>query len=219
MNLALAGMVILAIGDSHMFHLMTTLHDQLEEAGAAVHSYAMCGATAQDWLSRSTVSCGRGEHHEKGAATIDYKLGPTYGIADLIEKHHPNLVVVELGDVMEGYSSVAPDHSWIQQQVHSLTGKIAASHISCVWVGPTWGEDKRPYNKTVNGTRDISQLLAGSVAPCRFVDSTTFARPGEWPTKDGAHLEPDGYRRWGKAAADAIIRLKSQGALTAPSPR
>src|SRR5215472_5987239 len=110
MNTALAGLVILMIGDSHMFSLMSSLHDQLEDQGAAVHSYGMCGATAQDWLSRATLACGRGEHHEKEAPSIQFgKVLPTYLLPELIQKHHPNLIVVELGDVMEGYGSAAPD--------------------------------------------------------------------------------------------------------------
>src|SRR5258708_39989726 len=108
MNGALAGLVILMIGDSHMFNLMTNLHNQIQNEGASVHSYAMCGATAHDWLARSSIACGRGEHHEKGAPVIEYKLLPTYSLPDLIEKHHPNLIIVELGDVMEGYSSSPP---------------------------------------------------------------------------------------------------------------
>jgi hypothetical protein len=215
MNMALAGLVILMIGDSHMLGsgLMTGLHSQLESDGAVVHTYGMCGATAQDWLSRATLACGRGERHDKGPPVIEYNnVLPTYLLSDLIDKHHPNLIVVELGDVMEGYSSAAPDRSWISQQVHSLTGKIAASHTPCIWVGPTWGQDKAPYNKTDAGVKAIAQLLSQSVAPCTYVDGTTFARPGEWPTKDGSHLLPDGYRKWATDIADAIVRIKGQTA-------
>jgi hypothetical protein len=209
-------LVILVIGDSHMFNLMSPLHSELENAGATVHSYAMCGATAQDWLSRATLACGRGERHEKGPPVIDYKnLLPTYLLSDLIARNHPNLIVVELGDVMEGYSSGAPDRAWIHQQVTTLTGKIAAAHISCIWVGPTWGQDKPPYNKTEPGVRAIAGLLSQSVAPCSYIDSTAFARPGEWPTKDGSHLMPDGYRKWSQDIVNAIERLKGQGVLAA----
>jgi hypothetical protein len=209
-------LVILVIGDSHMFNLMSPLHSELENAGATVHSYAMCGATAQDWLSRATLACGRGERHEKGPPVIDYKnLLPTYLLSDLIARNHPNLIVVELGDVMEGYSSGAPDRAWIHQQVTTLTGKIAAAHISCIWVGPTWGQDKPPYNKTEPGVRAIAGLLSQSVAPCSYIDSTAFAHPGEWPTKDGSHLMPDGYRKWSQDIVNAIERLKGQGVLAA----
>lgn len=210
MNPALAGLVILVIGDSQMKGLMLGLHNQLQENGAAVHSYTMCGATAQDWLSPSTTSCGRGERHETAAPAMDYrKLLPTYALSNLIEAHHPNLVIVELGERIE------PDHAWVRQEIHALTGKITASHIPCVWVGPTWGQNKPPYPTTDAGIKEISQLLSESVSPCSFFDSTTFARPGELPTTDGAHLQPDGYRRWGKAISDAVVRLKGQGALVA----
>lgn len=212
MNAALAGLAILMIGDSHMFNLMSPLHSQLQEAGASVNSYAMCGATAQDWLSRSTLSCGRGERHENGRPAVDYKsLLPTFVLSDLINKDHPNLIVVELGDVMEGYSSHPPDDSWIRQQVGALTGMIASRHIPCVWVGPTWGQDKPPYNKTEAGVKAIAELLSHTVAPCSYIDGTSFVRPGEWPTKDGSHLLPDGYRRWSQNITDAITRLKAQG--------
>src|SRR5277367_6552431 len=137
---ALAGLIILVIGDSQMKGLITGLHDQLEDAGAAVHSYLMCGATAQDWLIRSTVSCGRGEHHEKGPVVVSANQRlPTYELTDLIEKNHPNLIIVELGERLE------PDHTWVRQEVHTLAGKIAAAHISCVWVGPIWGQDNPSY--------------------------------------------------------------------------
>lgn len=217
MSGVLAGLVILVIGDSHMFSLMTALHNPLEEAGAVVHSYGMCGATAQDWLSKATLACGRGERHDKGPVQIDFKnVLPTYSLNDLVAQVHPNLIIVELGDVMEGYSSSAtPDTAWIHSQVGTLTGKIAAAHLPCIWVGPTWGEDKPSYNKTEAGTRQIAGLLSKSVAPCSYVDSTTFSRPGEWPTKDGSHLLPDGYRHWGHDITDAVVRLKEQGALTA----
>jgi hypothetical protein len=209
MNAALAGLVILVIGDSQMKGLIHDLHDQLEDAGASVHSYMMCGATAQDWLVHSTVSCGRGERHDRGAPTIVLTQQlPTFSLPELVEKNHPNLIVVELGEKLE------PDHSWVKQEVHTLASKIAADRISCVWIGPTWGQEKTPYPTTDASVRDLTALLSSSVAPCNFFDSTQFARPGELQTTDGTHLSPDGYRRWGKAIADGIERLHGQGALS-----
>lgn len=210
MNMGLAGLVVLVIGDSQMKGLIYDLHDQLEDAGASVHSYMMCGATAQDWLTHSTVSCGRGERHDRGAPVINATQQlPTYSLPDLIAKNHPNLVVVELGEKLE------PDHAWVKQEVHALTSRIAATHISCVWVGPTWGQNKPPYPTTDASIRDLTALLSESAAPCAFFDSTAFARPGELQTTDGTHLSPDGYRRWGKAIAEGIARLHGQSALSA----
>lgn len=209
MNAALAGLVILVIGDSQMKGLIYDLHNQLEDDGASVHSYLMCGATAQDWLVHSMVSCGRGERHDHGGPTINpTERLPTFALPDLIEKNHPNLVIVELGERLE------PDHNWIKQEVHTLTSKIAGSHLPCVWVGPTWGQNKPPYPTTDASITDLTSLLSGSVAPCAFFDSTKFARPGELQTSDGTHLSPDGYRRWGKAIADGIVTLNGQRAIS-----
>jgi hypothetical protein len=211
MGPALAGLVILAIGDSQMMNMMNNLHNQLESNGAVVHTYAMCGATAADWIYRSTItSCGRGERHDKSPAIIEAnKAVPTYSISELIEKNHPNLIVVELGDTMAGYGSAQIERQWVLDQVHALTGKIAGANIACDWVGPVWGQQEPPYQKSDARVAEISQLLSQQVSPCKYIDSTAFARPGEWPTKDGTHLQPDGYRKWSADIADAIVRLRT----------
>jgi hypothetical protein len=212
MNSALAGLVILSIGDSQMMNMLSNLHDQLERAGATAYSYAMCGSTAADWNAPTVISCGTGEHQDKSPVVMNPKAHPGWTINELLARHHPNLVIVELGDTMAGYGLAQMDRAWISDQVHTLTGKITANKISCVWVGPTWGQDEPPYRKSVARVQEISQFLSTTVAPCNFIDSTAFARPGEWPTRDGGHLQPDSYRRWATAIADTVIRLKSQSA-------
>lgn len=213
----LAGMVILAIGDSQMMMMMSPLQNQLEDAGATVHSYSMCGATAGDWLYPSTItSCGRSERHERGPIQLENtKAVPTYSLPKLIDQYHPNLIIVELGDTMAGYGQPRLDQPWIVSQVHALTARIAASHISCDWVGPAWGQNKPPYNKDDARVREIAQLLSQSVSPCRYIDSTSFSRPGQWTTKDGTHLLPDDYRQWSADITEAVGRLRNQSASTA----
>jgi hypothetical protein len=217
MHGALFGLVILVIGDSHMIYMLSNLHNALEDAGATVHSYAMCGETATDWLDSSTVvpwaACGRGERHGTEPPLIENQKGKgTYALPALINQYHPNLIVVELGDTMGGFGAAPLDRSWASTQVRTLVGRIAASNISCDWVGPIWGHDEAPYHKTDARVREMSQFLSASVAPCKYIDSTGFARPGEWPTRDGTHLQPDGYRRWSKAIAEAIIRSRDPAA-------
>jgi len=216
MNAALAGMVILAIGDSHMAgrdYFLTNLHDQLEAQGASVHSYGMCGGNAGDWLYRSTVSCGRGQHDDNNPPVTDAnKVEPTWNINDLIAKFHPNLVIIELADTMASYGSAFP-RAWIYDQVHALTGRIHADNIACVWVGPIWGNPGPPYFKTNERVKEMSDFLAQSVAPCKYIDSTAFAQPGQWPTTDGQHLSSSGYHQWGANITNAIVQFKAQGAL------
>jgi hypothetical protein len=215
MSAALAGLVILAIGDSQMMNMLSNLHSQLQDNGATVYSYAMCGSTAADWTAPSTASCGTGMHLDKASVVFDQKTHPGWNISQLIAQHHPNLVIVELADTMAGYGTAQMDVPWIRSQVTGLTGKIAANKISCVWVGPAWGQDTAPYNKTVTRVTEMSKLLASSVAPCAYIDSTTFSRPGEWQTRDGGHLQPDAYRKWSRDISDAVVRLKAQGAIVA----
>src|ERR1700683_3839140 len=109
MSMALAGLTLLVLGDSHMAghdYLLSSLHDALENQGAVVHSYGMCGASADAWLERTTVSCGRAERHGTGKIAADFgKQEYTWQIKDLLDKHHPNLVIVEAADALGGYTS------------------------------------------------------------------------------------------------------------------
>jgi hypothetical protein len=209
MSAALAGLAILVIGDSQMMGMLPTLHNQLEDAGATAYSYAVCGSTAQDWIVPTTASCGMLHRDDKAPAVLDMKPGPTWTVTNLIAQHHPNLIVVELGDTMAGYDGKM-ELGWVHEQISGLTAKIAASHVPCVWVGPTWGSDTGPYHKSTATVQAMAQLLSKSVAPCQYIDSTAFSRPGEWQTRDGAHLEPDAYRKWAVAITGSLERLKGQ---------
>ena len=216
MNGALAGLVILVLGDSHMAgreYLLTALHNQLQAQGAVVHSYGMCGAAAGDWLYPTTVSCGHGEHHGTSPPLFDTTTMRTWNINNLIQENHPNLVIVESADAMAAYGNTDFPRAWIYDQVHALTSRIHSYNIPCVWVGPIWGNEGPPYRKTVTRVKEMSDFLAQSVSPCSYIDSTAFARPGEWPTTDGQHLTPTGYRAWGQDITQAVIRARSQTAL------
>jgi hypothetical protein len=192
-------------------YLISSLHDALQNQGAVVHSYGMCGASADAWLNRTTVSCGRAERHEHGPTiATEHKQEFTWTINELLAKHHPNLVVVEAGDAMAGYGSPQMPKAWIYEQSHSLAGRIASAGAGCIWVGPVYGEVNSPYHKSDDRVRELSQFLSQSVAPCHYVDSTQFVKPGEWRTTDGQHLTAAGYRAWGQDIADSVARIKGK---------
>ncbi|HTW54673.1 MAG TPA: SGNH/GDSL hydrolase family protein [Stellaceae bacterium] len=214
MNALLAGLTILMIGDSHMVtrdYLITTLHDDLLAQGAQVDTFGMCGANAGDWVYPTTVSCGKAERIGKAAPQINRLPGsPTYQIDAVIDRVHPNLVLVEMGDTMAGYGQKAFPQAWVYQQVHALTSRIAAKDIPCVWVGPPWGSEGTTYHKTFDRVKEMSEFLSTAVAPCKFIDSTQFSKPGEWPTIDGQHLTNLGYRAWGSDIAAALDQMVPQ---------
>ena len=217
MNMALAGLTILVLGDSHMAgrdYLLSGLHEALQAQGASVDTYGMCGASADAWLERTTVSCGRGERH--GAAAPITETGKqeyTWQISDLLNKYHPNLVIVEAADAMAGYGSPTMPKAWIYDQTHALATRIKAADAACVWVGPVYGDVNSPYHKADDRVRELSQFLSQSVAPCAYIDSLQFAKPREWPTTDGQHLTTAGYRAWGADIANVVVRLKEQNQL------
>jgi len=209
---ALAGLAILLIGDSHVAtpnYLIASFHEALEAQGATVNSYGTCGGMAMDWVLKVTASC-RAERHGAGAPVYTNKVEPSWSIDELIGENHPNLAIVVLGDTMAGYDKPELPKAWIYDQVHQLTGRIAAHNIACAWVGPIWGNAQSMFHKTDARVVEMSQFLSQSVAPCDFIDSTRFARPGEWPTTDGQHLTPGGYRKWSAGLVAALVQMRGR---------
>jgi hypothetical protein len=57
----LVGLTILVIGESHMSlptYLLYPLTESLSNQGAKVIAVGACGASAQDWLRKTSVPCG-----------------------------------------------------------------------------------------------------------------------------------------------------------------
>lgn len=209
---ALAGLVVLIIGDSHIASkdfLLGSLQDALVKQGAIVHSYGVCGSQPRDWVVQSELSCGRAERHNLDDPIVDHSPKvQTWSLEKLIEQHHPNLLVVELGDNMAGYGAApALQKDVINAEVQQMLRPIEARKLPCVWVGPPWGAEGGVSNKTFARVQDLSSYLSQIVYPCRYVDSLRFSQPGQWATYDGEHLTPDSYRLWAADIADATARL------------
>ena len=111
------------------------------------------------------------------------------------------------GDTMAGYAQPTLPAQWIGEQVKNITRRIQANNIPCVWIGPGWGTEGGPYFKNYARVREVNTYLASNVAPCRYIDSTRFAQPGEWPTFDGQHYSLPAYQKWGLAIDQAIVSL------------
>jgi hypothetical protein len=212
---ALAGLVVLIIGDSHNASkdfLLASLHETLVADGASVDSYGVWGSQPYGWVAQTELPCGRGERHNSADPVIDGNAKvKTWSLETLIEQQHPDLLIVELGDNMGGYG-LLPDlpKDWIATQVKQMLKPVAARKLPCIWVGPPWGSEGGTSNKTFARVRDLSAYLSTIVFPCRYVDSLRFSQPGEWPTLDGEHLTPDSYRLWGTDIANATVRLSGK---------
>jgi hypothetical protein len=209
---ALAGLVILIVGDSHIASkdfLLSSLHEGLLSQGAIVHSYGVCGSQPNDWVTQTELPCGRAERHNADEPIIDKSPKvKTWSLEQLIAQHHPGLLIVELGDNMGGYGVLpALPKDWISLQTTLMLKPVAAHHLPCIWVGPPWGTEGGPSNKTFARVQELSDYLANAVYPCRYVDSLRFSQPGQWATYDGEHLTPDSYKLWGDDIVNAAVRL------------
>lgn len=217
MSMALAGLVILIVGDSHIAatsFFNDPLQDALVGQGAQVHSFGVCAADASAWINPAPIVCGRGERHNGEPAKIATQ--PTlrgWALPELIGRYKPNLVIVELGDTLAGYG-VMPTlpRPLIDEQVHELLIPIKARGLPCIWIGPPWGTDGGAYKKTNARVKEVSDYLAQVVAPCRYIDSLVAAPPGRWATRDGIHLTLQATADWD----NYLVRSIDQIAETLP---
>ena len=201
----LAGLALLVIGESHLSqanYLINPLHESLSAAGAKVHAIGACGASAGDWLKTTTVPCG-GER-SSGAAVIKGRDATTTPIKQLIAADKPDLVVIIIGDTMASYDKEAFPRAWAWQGVTSLAKEVGATKTPCVWVGPPWGQPGGKYQKNDPRVELMSGFLASNVAPCSYVDSLKFSKPGQWETLDGQHFTLAGYKAWSQAITKAL---------------
>ena len=58
----------------------------------------------------------------------------------------------------------------------------------------------------------MSAFLAANVAPCSYVDSLKFSKPGEWATTDGQHLNVQAYQKWGAAISAELEKVRKGAA-------
>ncbi len=209
-----AGLMILMLGDSHFAspgYLVTTLQDQLIKQGAQVQTEAACGAPASIWVAGGAAPCGSAERVQSGPVkTVAAGKAAVPSLATLVAQLHPNLLVIGAGDTMAGYAQPTLPAAYITQQISGLTREIQALNIPCVWVGPGWGTEGGPYFKNFARAKEMNEFLSTHVAPCRYIDSQQFARPGEWPTFDGQHYTAVGYQKWGLALDGALTQLAQQ---------
>lgn len=205
----LAGMTLLVLGESHMSladHLTEPLNAALVAQGAKVHSIGACGANPGDWLITKKVDCGA-EQVNGDKLQIKGREATTTPIGELIAKDKPDLVVLIIADTMASYDKPAFPKAWAWQSVTGLTKAIAATGTKCAWVGPAWGKAGGMYQKNDPRTQLMSQFLASNVAPCSYIDSLTFSKPGQWVTTDGQHFTVAGYKSWATSIADALSKL------------
>jgi hypothetical protein len=200
------------IGDSHLAtpsYLIGTLHSELVEQGAKVHTVGVCGSVAGDWLTATPGTCGGAERINNDKAIVRGEAAATVPVTKLIATEKPNLVIIVLGDTMAGYTKPDFPKTWAWQQTTSLVKAISDTGTKCAWVGPAWGSEGGKYGKTFPRVELMSKFLSVNTAPCAYIDSLKFSKKGQWATIDGQHLTDTGYKQWGDSIAKAIDALET----------
>lgn len=207
----LAGLTVLVVGASHLAkptYLIKTLHDELTERGAQVHSVGVCGVLPSDWLKKTSSRCGGAERVEAEPIVLSMaSAAQTVPFATLLETQKPDVVVIVMGDNLANYKVSNFSRTDVKKEVLSLTTVLASKAIRCVWVGPAWGEDNKLAGKTLKRTQEIAAFLESQVKPCDYVNSLEMSKPGEWKTTDGQHFFAEGYQAWGAAIANEVEQL------------
>jgi hypothetical protein len=207
----LAGLTVLVIGASHLAkptYLIKTLHDELTERGAQVHSVGVCGVLPSEWLKKTNSRCGGAERFEAEPIVLSMaSAAHTVPFVTLLETQKPDVVVIVMGDNLANYKASSFSRTDVKKEVLSLTTLLANKAIRCVWVGPAWGEDNKLAGKTLKRTQEISAFLEAQVKPCDYVDSLELSKPGEWKTTDGQHFFAEGYQAWGAGIANEVEQL------------
>lgn len=207
----LTGLTVVVIGASHLAkptYLIKTLHDELTERGAQVHSVGVCGVLPSEWLKKTTSRCGGAERLEGRPIVLSMATAAqTVPLDTLLETQKPDIVVIVMGDNLANYKALNFSRADVKKELLSLTTLLASKAIRCVWVGPAWGEDNKLSGKSLKRTQEISAFLETQVKPCDYVNSLEMSKPAEWKTTDGQHFFAEGYQTWGVAIALEIERL------------
>jgi acyl-CoA thioesterase-1 len=94
-----------------------------------------------------------------------------------VDKHHPDLVLINLGT----NEVFVPVPEALVPRIRAIVRRIG--HRDCVWIGPpTWRGDK-----------GLVDVLRDNTAPCRFFDSSNL--PLE-RVRDGIHPTDKGGEQW-----------------------
>jgi hypothetical protein len=205
---------VLVIGDSQSYGSFgSRLLGQLRNDNKVSTSYySRPGSGAKWWLDGDKAPEDWGSWNapqDESEVRVPQALA-TPKIEDLIAKHQPELVVVQLGGNMVNLSN-----SMIRAEVKQLVAKIRTKGSNCLWVGPPPG-DARPEPRY----SEFYNVLKESVEKggCRFVDSRPLIVPVPHGG-DGRHLDTmegglQASEKWTQQISETVLKSLRRSAAT-----
>jgi hypothetical protein len=198
---------LLIIGDSQSYGLLgRELLKQLHNENISTSYYSRPGSGASWWMSgeKAPESWGSWDapHNEKEIRVPEALATPL--IRDLLLKHQPHLVVIQLG------GNMAWQKAHINKtNIQTLIRQIHASNSECFWIGPPPGE-RRPQPQFDNFYKILEEIALQE--SCFYMDSRQVIRPAP-KGGDGIHLDSMGKKgreaiqKWSQAISQEILFL------------
>ncbi|MGY8639764.1 MAG: DUF459 domain-containing protein [Verrucomicrobiales bacterium] len=218
---------VLYLGDSlSMGAFGTTIDTNFRNAGFDVHTVVAGGASPYYWLKAyQPLPCTIG-YWEKTTAS-DKRLGYVRAvpkIEDLIEKHHPNVVVVQTG--INLYATLrsrrrpkAENKEEVRSLIDQMCKAIADVDAKGYWILPPNSHQKRYTNELQSELatimRDVVKEYNGAVFESQKY--TNFDDP--YPATDGIHYGPIEAREWAtRVSSDFNVYMKINSSYAAKVP-
>lgn len=172
----------------------------IESKKESVSFYAVGGSTPKDWILGLNQIWGYWEYHT-GKKPIRYERPTTPRLKELLSKHSPERVIIELGTNLIWRPISEEDINFIEEMV----GLIAEINSECIWIGPP---DLKPnYIEHKKRTFEVHRILEEKllVSHCKLVPSWKFTN---FPKNqgDGIHYDSIPFlgeklaRSWAKEA-------------------
>ncbi len=184
---------VLIVGDSHTVLDYGMRLDQnlrlLKELN--VSTYGVWGVKASEMLSGATTTTG---YFERVGSRPEIRIpnGKKVNVPkfeELLQRHHPDLVVISLGHNSSGYD----DFGYAQNK--ELMEKILLNGSQCIWVGPpkTSNYSGEKSQGIYRGLRRATQELGSKYQKsCKLIDSRPHEPHDEFLEPDQS-LEVGGY--------------------------
>ncbi|MFP5491765.1 MAG: hypothetical protein ACLGG0_09695 [Bacteriovoracia bacterium] len=122
---------VLVIGDSHAVGPFGWEFDRLvrQQGGISrVATYASCGSIAQWWVTGHKTPCGYWERSEAGVE-VSQPTASTPIFGELLKKHQPDIVVVELSGNYQQRSD-----QFSKDDMRAMVEQIRESGAQCFWI-------------------------------------------------------------------------------------
>lgn len=198
---------VLVIGDSYLNTAFGSQLDQdLRSTGAQVELVGSGDATAGSFLNGTATDAGLTTIGPDGQSSYQQDAN-TPTLQSLINKYHPNTVIVELG---ENIRNQPPAQA--EQQIQQLEATAKQDGTRLIWVsGPPTQKDVQSdgtftddYNRTFG---DFQNFLQNAVGPdAAFINSADVA-PSLQYDSTGVHLTPQASTEW----ANALFNVLQKG--------